>query len=220
MIQNTKNNSKKYFLKKDVNGIVELTKDNAARVEAMIAQNSRYNKNTSAEWFIEINKLINQNNTECYYVSAIKEAMKAINKENSTRLSDKEIDELANRVYKIPQQGFISLLKRPYPGYYLIDILSKPTQANRRNYSFATKFCHYACLTLFAGNYEEDNFSIYDSVVEKTLPKYAKKYKINMKKDDMKNYQKFIGVIDAIIKKSGAKISRYDFDHIMWYVNK
>ena len=67
---------------------------------------------------------------------------------------------------------------------------------------------------------EQDNFSIYDNVVAQNIGKYAKCYEIENPNDISYNYKSFITSVDAIIKKSGNKISRNGFDHLLWYMNK
>ena len=108
--------------------------------------------------------------------------------------------------------------------FNLIDILSERTKqgkGGRRNISFASKFCHFSCFYIFGEEDAQDNFSIYDGVVARALPKYLAYYKLNDKvqiKD--KNYREYSDAIDDIIKASGSKISRNGFDHLVWYYFK
>jgi hypothetical protein len=110
----------------------------------------------------------------------------------------------------------------------------------RKNFSFATKFCHYCALYLLTED-KRDSFSIFDSVMEKSLPQYIRaneKLRTNQKFSDFVSrnalqkkvkslnsptdfsdfYKKYQGVIDALIGDSG--ISRNGFDHIVWYSSK
>lgn len=100
---------------------------------------------------------------------------------------------------------------------------------NRTNYSFTTKFCHYACYYMFEGQPEQDNYSIYDNVLGNALVHYAKHYGISNQGNDytFKNfddYGVYSNVIDQIRKKAeeetGYLISRNGFDHLLWYYHK
>ena len=106
----------------------------------------------------------------------------------------------------------------------MIDFLSgrtKPGKGGRRNVSFASKFCHFSCFYIFEGEEAQDNFSIYDGVVAKALPKYLAYYKLNDRfKIKDKDYEGYSKAIDAIIEASGSKISRNGFDHLVWYYFK
>jgi len=84
----------------------------------------------------------------------------------------------------------------------------------RKNFSFATKFCHYASYYLFKGKPEQDNFSIYDNVMEKAI----KKYNPLLKKVSF--FCKYGAYIDAIDKIRSGSISRNGFDHLLWYYYK
>ena len=88
----------------------------------------------------------------------------------------------------------------------------------RRNPSFASKFCHYACFHLFEGLPEQDSYSIYDNVIRKVLHRYAEKY--NVKHGNLADYRNYRKTIDEIIKASGSNISRNGFDHLLWYYHK
>lgn len=101
-------------------------------------------------------------------------AISAIDAENSTRFSKYERAELAGRIAD-KRKDFLSLLRNDDQKYELIDILSKATTPNgnrtscRENFSFATKFCHYAAFYIFEGDKCQDNYSIFDSVVAAAL---------------------------------------------------
>ncbi len=79
---------------------------------------------------------------------------------------------------------------------------------------------------MFEGTEFEDNYSIYDNVLKKSLCKYIKRYLIlDIEEDLFKNdYKKYIGYIDSIRNKVealyGKKISRNGFDHLLWYYHK
>lgn len=104
--------------------------------------------------------------------------------------------------------------------YRLIEKLSTGITAvrsgtkKRQNFSFATKFCHYTSYYLFEGTPEQDNFSIYDNVMEKAI----KKYNPLLKKVSF--FCKYEEYIDAIDKIRIGSISRNGFDHLLWYYYK
>ena len=98
----------------------------------------------------------------------------------------------------------------------------------RTNQSFASKFCHYACLYVFKGENAADNFSIYDTILEKVLPWYWCWFDVGeLKKIQGKfNYEEYSAVIDEIRNKNskhnpdGYLISRNGLDHLLWYYHK
>ena len=243
-IQLEKESSKKYLLEKDTDDLVALTSDNVARVEAMISSDSNYLKSedktaephgsyggSTAFWMSELKKyLISGSEKSKYsYKEVVLEAVSAVDRENNTHINADGVgrNELSDRIASLLKDDLVTLLKDPAPEYKLVSILSKKTHPlgnkmrARENYSFATKFCHYACMYVFEGSKEQDNFSIYDYVISSVLPLYITKYlKISSKKSDFLKYGEYIDIIDKIIKKSGGKISRNGFDHILWYYYK
>ena len=98
----------------------------------------------------------------------------------------------------------------------------------RTNQSFASKFCHYACLYVFEGKNEADNFSIYDKILETVLPWYWSRFENGgLKKASGKfNYEEYSVLIDEIRDKNskqqpdGYLISRNGLDHLLWYYHK
>lgn len=234
LIESEHNNSTKYLLDRDSNGLVVISPDNVARVEAMIAENSRYNSSlnsndtssSKASLAIlkrELNTLPNPEFQTVY------NAMRAINRENSTRLSESELKELAKRLCTLSSSDILEYLEKPTfklgsegEKYCLVSYLKRKTTPNgnrkgRENYSFATKFCHYACINFFQGKTEADNFPIIDNVVKAVFPKYAKNIVERIVFDD---YETFVRHIDKVLAHYYNCISRNGFDHLMWYANK
>ena len=240
--------SQKYLIEEDVyildKKTVKLTADNVARVEAMIITNSVYKdvfddskepiykKNSkefkyigsSSYWLRQLKE-----NTNLPYIDILRNIIIAVDIENSTHLNSDTVgrEAVLNRISVIEKNDLMRLLKYPGEKYELIYRIQTPeTNAEKTHFSFATKFCHYACLYLFKGEKEEDNFSIYDSVIEKALPLYIKRYlDKDVKIDDYKGkYPEFIKYVDAIIEKASKendrKISRNGFDHLLWYYHK
>lgn len=73
---------------------------------------------------------------------------------------------------------------------------------------------------MFEGEKEQDNYSIYDSVLKNVLPTYAEYYSININKNDLEDYITYSDIIERILKKTGNKISKNGFDHLLWYYHK
>lgn len=233
--------------------IVALTRDNVARIEAIIRLDSSYrdsndetkgikykNKSedevkyngSSAYWLKQLKGII-YTDEEKYnghsYKNIISHLVIAIDIENSTHLnSDNKIgrDAVIKRLLGLERQKLIDYLKNPGNEYELINIIKKrEKKGEKTHFSFATKFCHYACMYLFKGEPAEDNFSIYDNVLKKCLPMYIKRYLAkDVKETDYENdYAKYIEYIDLIRKKAANgtdMISRNGFDHLLWYYHK
>lgn len=243
--------SKKYTLLKDenYNGLYALTIENVARVEAIIGIDSNYKKSgnpsekptrnykgSTAYWMEELKLALEKNISDASLELTIYSAVCAVDRDNSTHLAaDKKLfhpygdgrGEMTNRLLKISANIIQSLQSRDFK---IIDLLSQKTDngKGRENYSFATKFCHYACINWFKDTPEADNYSIYDDVLARTLTKYANTYEIHKtlnngkkyKKSDFHDYQKYSDVIDELRIKYGENISRNGFDHLLWYANK
>lgn len=144
-----------------------------------------------------------------------------INAENGTHLRNYERDEICKALYKKCknlEEFKTNLLKREYPLVQTIRKLRGTKIQNntiRDNYSFATKFCHYACYYLFEKDEERDFYPIYDSVVSEYV-KSTNVYTNSNKNID--NYSDYVELIDKIIE--GKDISRNGFDHLIWLANR
>ena len=179
---------------------------------------------------------VRNNSAEEYSLEvAIYGTVSAIDRENSTHLtSDQNSNkkgngriELTKRILKIWGSIERHLRQRHFS---LICYLSKKTNngQGRENYSFATKFCHYACYYWFYGQPEQDNYSICDNVLRKAVAEYANVYglhkHLNQGKEftekDFANYSLYSEVIDELRNKYGENISRNGFDHLLWYYHK
>lgn len=233
LVESEHNNSTKYLLCRDSNGLIVISPDNVARVEAMIAENSRYNSSlnsydtSSSKACLAVLKqeLVTLPNPK---FQAVYNVMRAINRENSTRLSDEELIELANRLCALSSSEILEYLEKPTiklgpegEKYFLVSYLRNKTatgkRSGRENYSFATKFCHYACMNFFKEKPEADNFPIIDNVVKAVFPKYAENIVKRIVFDD---YETFVRNIDSVLDYHKQCISRNGFDHLMWYANK
>lgn len=245
------------FKEKTIN-IVKLTQENVYKVEAMIATDSDYKETelgnsgisykkdgktikyigSSKYWFKQLEEIIFSNkgtsSSGKSYAEILEYLIISIDNENSTHLnSDKVGRELVKkRLTELSKDKLIELLKNDNKKYELINLIQTPKEKNEKNhFSFATKFCHYACINLFNNEeYEEyvDSYSIYDSVLKNALPYYIQRYlkkEVDVKEYDKDhNYKKYIEYIDEIRdaaeKENGAKISRNGFDHLIWYYHK
>ena len=213
--------------------IVELTPQNVAKVEAMIRNDSKYtnaaredNKEASPYWIIEMKKYLDDENYKgsSSFEEVVEKVVVYLDQENKTHLNSDKVGrgEMKNRIVNC-RKDLIEYLKKSN-GTELIHILSRKTDALKKarcNPSFASKFCHFCCFYMFKNQLEQDNFSIYDSIVKKTLPFYMKYYGLKKKtQKDLCDYNTYQETIDKIIQASGGKISRNGFDHLIWYFFK
>lgn len=236
-IQKELNLAEAYKLKIDDN-LVVLSEDNVARVEAMIRTDSAYLKSyddtihsSSAYWFKQLKSEIEKTDeskklkeTSC---ETIKKLVKAIDRENSTRINTDKVGlkEIPARISEFTIKDFLNNLKNPDNTLELFNKIAEKTsdstgKNHRKNPSFASKFCHYACFHLFKNLPEQDNYPIYDNVLKKILPEYAKKYNVEYENADLKDYSRYRKLIEKIIKNSQSNISKNGFDHLLWYYHK
>lgn len=229
------------FEEVDFNGekLVKLTRNNVALVEAMIRNDSAYRKTTdkmagpksgyngsSAYWLAKLKQiLIDKVEVEEGYDRVIQEVVEAIDRENSTHLNSDKVgrEEITERIRNISREDLLNCLKDPhYKDGYLIRCISEKTHADKKprmNLSFASKFCHFATFSLFENTDYQDNYSIYDSILKASIPKYLKYFKID-DTFDLNDYSQYQKAVDAIRQSSGTEISRNGFDHLIWYYHK
>ena len=231
--------SQEKLLKTIVPDLVELSIENVAIVEAMIQNDSAYIKSENKEavptrkkdgsvkyggstayWMTQLKDFLEQNSQAQFtYEEIISKAVEAVDRENSTHLNADKTGrkEITNRILNI--KNLENKLKNA--NLDLIETISAKTSAKTRarvNFSFASKFCHYACFYLFEGLPEQDNYSIYDNIVKKVLQKYVNYYHLPTR--DLDNYREYQETIDEIIAQSKSHISRNGFDHLLWYYFK
>ena len=230
--------SQRYELEKtgSEDGLVALTEDNVAKVEAMIRTDSNYrmspeDQEKSPYWILALGKHLRGENCEHKIEDVIKNVVEKIDNENSVHLNADNVGRqvMIERIIRCKDDGILFNYLRNR-NLKLIDILSEKTKdekRGRRNISFASKFCHYACFYIFRDEDAQDNFSIYDRVIAEMLPKYLDCYcqLSDLRKDigriiKNKDYRGYSDAIDAIIEASRQKISRNGFDHLVWYYNK
>ena len=230
----------------------EISHKNVVLAEAMIANDSDYilsgdvtakpegkYKGSTAYWMNTLKDALVHNSKDTKKI--INETILAVDRENSTHLAADSLGPMVitDRIY-LKRHYLIDILKDRKKGFRFIEDLSAKTGNSillkdgktyhpRENYSFATKFCHYACLFFFDNDKERvfrDNYSIYDRVVAKALPDYLKAYSIlkadkrPYKEADFKHassYALFSELIDCLRED---KVSRNGFDHLLWYYHK
>lgn len=227
--------------------IVKISLDNVAIAEAMIKNDSDYIvmydtsvEKSGAYWLAELKKVYETEKsggqTKEDIKKIIKNAVEALDKENSTHLNSDGVgrEQITDRIYSVYEKGkLFELLQKPGKEYELFHFIEEKTAPNpkdknkhaRVNTSFASKFCHYAAFFIFEGKKEQDNYSIWDSVLRNTIPIYLDYYKIdfkyNSKSKDYVEYQEVIDLIREKAKKdTGDEISRNGFDHLLWYYYK
>lgn len=230
--------------------LAKLTRDNVAIVEAMIRNDSAYIHSTdvsadpvpnrkgdvkyggsSAYWMTQLKNVLLGNASDSLYTydEIIKGAVESVDRENSTHLNADKCgrQEITERICRFDRNEFIKCLKDPdYKDMALIQEISRITSAKeraRRNPSFASKFCHYACFYIFEGTEYQDNYSIYDGILKTVLPLYLEYFQID-KDFDLSNYKDYRHAVDKIRMASGIasgiEISRNGFDHLLWYYHK
>ncbi len=225
--------------------LVKLTRENVAIVEAMIRNDSAYIHSTdvdakpilnkkggikyggsSAYWMTQLKEFLEGKALPSYsYKEIIQGAVKAVDRENSTHLNADNCgrEEVSARIIDFDCAELLKCLQDPdYENMKLIRVISDRTSAEikaRKNLSFASKFCHYACFYIYEGTKYQDNYSIYDKIMKTVLPLYLKYYKIN-NNYDLEDYSCYRKAVDAIREASGIEISRNGFDHLLWYYHK
>ncbi len=231
--------AQQYYIKtmKTSNGVViaELTPDNVAKVEAMIRTDSSYSKaydkkakpkgkysGSSAFWLTQLIAFINSKPVSYSFDEIIENAVKAIDRENSTHINadGNGRNEITKRIINFGQNQLVNCLKNRK--YDLYDEISRKTTKGtkqRENKSFASKFCHYASFYLFENMKEQDNYPIYDGVLKENLQLYLDHHKVGGSYN-LTDYKEYMDAIDALINKLGNTISRNGLDHLIWYYHK
>ncbi len=234
-----------YKLIFDKNGLLDFTQENIELIETCISIDSRYRKAfdvTNIEgsaWYIK-NKLNFNDQT------TVEEVCKRIDKENSTHLyvsgNEKEAKErnkqgLKNMVTRINTVKNIEQ-RIQSDDLALVDFLAQATNGIYK-LSFASKFCTY--VSRYKYN-RLDNYSIYDDVLQRTIPYYAWNYlgeryvartnsyiniesgRMNSNKGKINCYKDYCKLIERLInrinEKRELKVNKEIFDHMLWYYYK
>ena len=233
----------------DVNGVLALTADNVARAQFLVGNDSRYRDSELDELlevhpdFLSESLLANESQEKI-----VLRAVKAIDRANSTHQASEGPKGGADGLERTA--GFIADIRgiRSRLEDNDLDLVDEIACAlgGRYTFSFATKFCAYVSQGLFGSDgCNREGYSIYDSVVSRALPYYAwvyageknRLYKGQCVKDpyekfkdknlkgqkqwQSKRYHDLIGeIISENEKKIGYRISRMDFDQLLWYYYK
>lgn len=231
MILNTLNDSKKYYIKV-ISGtnLPEITIKNAALVEAMLAFNPKYKKQILG-LDGSSSKMINDCNVDTITIDILRNILKKINSEFSTRLSIKpyqrNIFELvANYIFEdIRINTFYERLSEG-DSKLVLDISDFiKSISSKHAISFASKVCKCFCYWWFKDTKEADNYIIYDSVVRNALKRYLDHFGIT-EKYNLNDYNSYIKCFEKIRTESRLffrqkrKISRNSMDHLLWYLLK
>lgn len=230
-----------YNLTFDENGLLDFTQDNIELIETCISIDSRYRKafditnNEGSAWYIK-NKLDFQDG------KSIEDLCKLVDAENSTHL-------YVSGNKKGNNLGVVDMVKRisnaknnieeriKNQDLSVVDFLARSTSGIYKP-SFASKFCTYVSRY----KYDLDNYSIYDDILQRTIPYYAWNYlgekyvarknsSINLKPDvetstegKINQYEDYWRLIEKLIKKinevKNLSINKEIFDHMLWYYYK
>ena len=104
----------------------------------------------------------------------------------------------------------------------LISEISRKTKSlyNRNLFSFASKYCHYHNRFL----YQNDDFSIYDTIVRKKLPECFTDITESILENwrETSNYEAYNKYIEKKLNELKITINnrRRKFDHYFWYLNR
>ena len=167
-----------YKFDMDKNDFPALTENNVKRVNFLIENDSNYSL-LDDEYEDSITQTINEERFTTRY-KQIKKIVDIIDQQNTTHLSFTGMEGnnrkegrriMAKFICKLTKTGFYDSLRASDPE--LVNLIAKKAIKTRNTFSFASKFCTYMARALFKGEKEEDNYSIFDSVMCDTLPYYA-----------------------------------------------
>lgn len=221
-----------YEFDTDARGIPVFTEKNIALITAMVENDSSYRRSFDKECEDSSAGFLYKKLPKCE--EDILEAIKRIDRENSTHLSvtgkggggreraAKYICEHCEGIWKQIKDGRVEIVEK----------LSKELVPERYNISFASKFCAFVDRYWFGG----DHFSIVDDVLCRVLPAYEALYLgtaelvrnkwIRQKEKKAFNYKEYQKTIESILKNinSGGDVSqnvtRQQFDLFLWYYYK
>ena len=205
-------------------GKVVISRDNVARVFAMMSNSPQYkkaenkeDKDSSAYWFAKWrkNKTISEDD--------LSSLLQCLNKENRARVSNEDLKQIKNSINIKSIKG-----KLEKADYSLIETVIK--NCSKIHFSFATKFCHYACLYLLDGE-ARDNFPIFDGIINQSLGNYSTAwneqklaqnlckngtYEEIKEKMGLKSFYKlYVNAISELAASAG--VSKTGVEQLIWY---
>ncbi len=237
---------KRYEFDTDQYGVPIFTKKNLDFVQALIENDSKYrilydhdNEKFEESYVGLLEKHRVSNDSEI-----MKKIVKSIDKYNSTHLASegksgggRGIDITVKAILKIDDlKGKLERKDDDIVKEIALAVKNEK-QKNKVNFSFATKFCAYTSI----GALKQDNYCIYDTVVQNILPYYAYVYLSNDRyyrtnrngkncstietqfKENLnyKGYRELIDDIIASIKKDiESEVTYQQFDNLLWYYFK
>ena len=194
----------------DKNGFPALTENNVKRINFLIKNDSNYTL-LDDRYEDSISKTINSHRFATQY-DEIFDIVKVIDQQNSTHLSvtgikgkeGKGRDLMSLCICDlITKSGFYDSLRASNPE--IVNYIAKNAIETRNTFSFASKFCTYMARALFKGEKEEDNYSIFDSVMCDALPYYAWVYL----RDDRYIKRKCSAIPEMFAAKGNGKYKEY-----------
>lgn len=223
--------------------LVELSRENVAKIEFILTIDSSYNgddkprnnkkgkevfEGSSTYWLEKMKEVVIDKKAvkRTEYEKIVKKVVTSLDRENSTHLETDGVGciELTKRICEMTQSDLVMDLYSG--GYELYERLAEKTnpsesgKTGRKNLSFASKFCHYACYAFFTDE-KRDNYSIADSVIKRMIPIYMNYFGMEEpSKKALDDYQVFQKCVNKLIAKSNNEISRNGFDHLIWYCYK
>lgn len=188
MIENEWNLSEEYMMEPITEicpGIVEISEENSAKTFAFVRCIPAYDKCYNAAIANSSSDLLSFRKFKMEKDFLFK-VVKAINTENSTHLSNKEMELITDNVLKIKdldnrlEKADISIFEEIYRG---IKRENKGAKSQVHLLSFASKFCHFYCWHRLGAPVAE-KYPIIDNVMQKVIPIYDYIYNSDAKSFD------------------------------------
>lgn len=192
--------------------LISITEENIEKVHREVLESISYGKEENIIHDV-LNKFPKNDD-----INVIAMKIAVIDVTNSTQLSRYKnkisLYELANIILNI--DNFDERVKNGDPE--LVNIISK-SNGKINLFSFASKYCTYHNNEI----YGKDDYSIFDSVVRKMLPKYSN-ISLSQIEKWRKNhdYKSFNDSITKLLDDNNIhiKFRKRKFDHFLWFPNK
>lgn len=204
--------SKKYVLEEKDNKVV-ISKDNVAKVFAMMANSPQYKRAANINNENSSSRLFNNWKKDGYIsIADLKFLLERLNAENSTHTYESDILQIRDNIIQIANGNIdkktdndnikVDNIKKCLEKARLCLVEEIIAKCNQTPLSFATKFCHYACVYMFKLDENErdkldenerdrldnarDNFPIFDDIMRKNLGKYSNAWETEKTKGKLK----------------------------------